>query len=141
MLQCHTLLTGCAEREYIISLNETITPPELVQASSFLGSPFRTPRRNVLYFGQNGDNHDLHTWCTVSSDTDPYVVINFNLSVVITGFLSSGSTYSANSQNNIYHVTNFTLEYAERNSSGALNFVYYKNIINQDVKVRVYFMQ
>ena len=134
----YLLSTGCVEKEYIISLNETITPPELVQASSSLGMPFQTPFRNALYFGQNGQNNDLHTWCTASSDPDPYVVINFNLSVAITGFLSSGSTYLAGSQNNIFYVTNFTLEYAERNSSGELNFVYYKNRVNQDVKVGLF---
>ncbi len=130
------LITGCTDgSEYIISLNETITPPDLISASSFVGSPFRAPPRNVLHFGYD-KWRNLYTWCTNTEDTNPVVTINFTMPVVITKFLSSGSTYIPLMIT--AYTTNFTVEYTQRSTNGDLNFVYYKTETDSKAKVRTH---
>ncbi len=129
------LITGCTDgSEYIISLNKTITPPDLISASSFLTDPFLAPARNVLHFGY--DKGGSLTWCTHSGFTNQVVTINFTMPVVITKFLSSGSTYIPLMIT--AYTTNFTVEYTQRSTNGDLNFVYYKTEIDSKAKVRTH---
>ncbi len=109
----------CNGNEYIISRDETITPPHLVEVS-FDATPLATPAENVLYFGYNAN--DMHTWCSDTNDPDPYVIIHFTEPVFITSFLSSGTTNFAFSALSTYYLTNFTLEYA---NSTAEDYTYY----------------
>ena len=81
---------GCRTNEYIISRNEVITPPDIVEASHETPIVLDSPAEKVLYFGYNGE--DLYTWCSDTSDNNPYVIIRFSQPVFITSFLSSGST-------------------------------------------------
>ncbi len=77
-----------------------------------------TVAANVLYFGYNGD--DLYTWCSDTSDNNPYVIIRFSQPVFITSFLSSGSTDHSFSTLKTFYVTNFTMEHT--NTSGDFNY-------------------
>ena len=90
----------------------------MVEASyetSILESP---AAEKVLYFGYNGE--DLYTWCSDTSDNNPYVIIRFSQPVFITSFLSSGSTDHSFSTLDTFYVTNFTMEYT--NTSGDFNY-------------------
>ncbi len=130
------LITGCTDgSEYIISLNDTITPPNQIEASSFLTGPFLAPARNVLHFGYDTGGN-LYTWCTHSGFTNLLVTINFTVPVVITRFLSSGSTYIPLMLT--AYTTNFTVEYTQRNTNGDLNYVYYKTETDSKIKVYTY---
>lgn len=104
---------GCAGGNTIISRDPSITPPGLITASNSLTSP-NSPPANVLNFGYNGD--DFRTWCTDTNDPNPYIVIRFSSPVVITSFISCGTTDFAFSVLDHFHVTNFTLEYQLNNS-------------------------
>ncbi|XP_064407084.1 uncharacterized protein LOC135351900 isoform X2 [Halichondria panicea] len=99
------------------------------------GSPFWAPARNVLHFGYDTGGN-LYTWCTHSGFTNLLVTINFTVPVVITRFLSSGSTYIPLMLT--AYTTNFTVEYTQRNSNGDLNYVYYKTETDSKIK---YFTQ
>ncbi len=129
------LITGCTDgSEYIISLNETITPPNLIRASSFLARPFPALPRNVLHFGYDTGGN-LYTWCTTTEDLNLLVTINFTMPMVITRFLSSGSTYTPLIIT--AYTTNFTVEYTQRNTNGDLNYVYYKTETDSKIKVEL----
>ncbi len=107
--------------EYIISRNEVITPPDMVEASYETPIVLESPAEKVLYFGYNGN--DLYTWCSDTDDDDPYVIIRFSQPVFITSFLSSGSTYFIFDTLDTFYVTNFTMEYT--NTSGDGDFIHY----------------
>jgi len=111
------LITGCT-REYFISLDPTLTPPDLIQASNAVFSLLQ--EENVLSFGCN-ENGNIETWCTDKSDFSPSINITFSEPVMITSFLSSG-TGGFQSNN---HTTNFTVEYMNTSSS---QFVYYSGV-------------
>ena len=96
------------------------------------------PPANVLYFGYNGN--DLQTWCTDTNDNDPYVTIRFTVPVVITSFLSSGSTDFAFSELDTFHLTNFTLEYTDSESGG--EFIYFSaSPGGGEIKVSTFFQK
>ena len=125
---------GCNEgSEYIISLNETLTPPSDVSASMFLTSPFMAPARNVLHFGHD-EGGTLITWCTISTDPNPNVVIIFSEPVVITRFIASGFTNQAGFT---AYTTNFTIEYTQRNQNGDISTVYYRTENDNSIKVKI----
>ena len=127
----HCMDSGCIGGDYIISQNTTITPPQLITASYFLPSP-SSPPANVLNFGYNGN--DFRSWCTDTNDPNPNIVIHFSIPVVITSFISSGSTDFSFSVFDTFHVTNFTLEFAYNSSD---EFRYYKTDENADRKVGI----
>ena len=112
----------CGDNESIISLDASLTPRNMISGSRYYeGHDFV----NIFNFGVAGNNHEISTWCTSSSqDMKPFVVIQFSSSVYITGMISSGSridtgifTVSFES----HHVTNFTLEMEGSNGT----FVHY----------------
>lgn len=115
---------GC-DSQMIISNDETITPPDRVRATSHLGpglrNPFVTPPEYVLNFGRAEDSTNVYTWCTASDDSSPSVTINFTEPVVITSFISSGTIHS----DDIFYVTNFTLEYTDISSGEDQIYVHY----------------
>ena len=121
--------SGCTGGDYIVSRNTTITPPQLITASYFLPNP-SAPPANVLNFGYN--ENDFQSWCTDTNDPNPYIIIPFSIPVVITSFISSGSTDFSFTVLDTFHVTNFTLEFAHNSSDG---FRYYKTDEDTDRKV------
>ena len=125
---------GCNEgSEYIISLNETLTPPSDVFALTILATPFRAPARNVLHFGHD-EGGTLITWCTVTNDPDPQVIIFFSEPVIITSFIASGTTYRPT--NLTAYTTNFTVEYEQRNQNGDISTLYYRRETDNSIKVK-----
>ena len=72
-------------------------------------------------------------WCGSRDDNDPYVLLRFSSTVVITGLVSGGYTSTVGSD--MRYVTNFTIEYSL--SSYADDFTFYSTNVTGSPKVYV----
>ena len=101
----------------------------MVTASRQLSSG---PATDVYNFGYERSS-SIDTWCTFTSDPDPYVDMTLTSPVLITQILSSGRTSVSSS----FYVTNFTLEYSPPNDISILN---HYTTETGDIKVILYYI-
>ena len=119
--------SDCGTNEQILSRNTELLPTSGISVSSRLVDAYAAA--DVINFGVN----EFDVWCASGDDNDPYVLLRFGSTVVITGLVSGGYTSTITVNPAMRYVTNFTIEYSL--SSYADDFTFYSTNVAGSAKV------